>query len=50
MSVEQWMERLRPFGQISCVDAELAKQPSYTKYVDWSIEGFQATLQKREAF
>jgi len=46
LSVEQWMERLRPFDQISCVDVELAEQPSYTKYADWSIEGFWATLQK----
>jgi len=44
------MERLRPFGQINCVDAELAEQPSYTQSADRSMEDFRATLQKREAF
>jgi len=32
------MERLLPFGQISCVDAELAEQPRYNS-ADQSIEG-----------
>ena len=33
------MERLLPFGQISCVDAELAERQVTTKSADRTIEG-----------